>query len=119
MKHIETLSVTQCSNALLRFLLSSDGAGQSVEDYHLIFEVLTEWLIPVAHALVHNDSLECMIMSARLALHILSLSEKTTREAVVSLIGGWYRDHNQWRVAFEAAIQAVVCTCGLGRSKLY
>jgi hypothetical protein len=117
LRHIETLSVTRCSNALLRFLLPSDGAGQSVEDYHLIFEVLTEWLIPVAHALVHND--ECKIMSARLALHILSLSGKATREAVVSLIGGWYRDHNQWRVAFEAAIQAVVCTCYLGRSKLY
>jgi hypothetical protein len=114
LRRIETLSVTQCSHALISFLLPSDDTGRSVEDFNLVFEILTEWLIPVANALVHNDSFECKVLSARLAVYILSHSGKETREAVVSLIGGWFRDHNQWKVAFEAAIQVMVCTYSLG-----
>jgi hypothetical protein len=113
LRRIETLSVTQCAHALLSFLLPSDGTGRSVEDCHLVFEILTEWLIPVAHALIPNDTLECKVMSARLALHILSHTGKETREASVSLIGGWLRGHNQWKVAFEVAVQVVVCTYDL------
>jgi hypothetical protein len=114
LRRIETLGITQCSHALISFLLPSDDTSRSVEDFHLVFEILTEWLIPVANTLVHNDSFECKVMSARLALHVLSHSGKETREAVVSLIGGWFRDQDQWKVAFEAAIQVMVCAYSLG-----
>jgi hypothetical protein len=113
LRRIETRSVIQCSHALISYLLPSDDTSRSVEDFHLVFEILTEWLIPVANTLVHNDSFECKVMCARLVLHVLSHSGKETREAVVSLIGGWLRDHNQWKVAFEAAIQAMVCAYSL------
>jgi hypothetical protein len=49
-------------------------------------------------------------MCARLALSIFSLSSKETGEVIGSVIEKWYRDASQWKAAFEAAIQIIVCT---------
>ncbi|KAI0300139.1 hypothetical protein B0F90DRAFT_1817733 [Multifurca ochricompacta] len=105
---IETLSIKQCLHALLSTLLPPDGARRSAEDYQLISQTLTEWLIPAAHALVQNDSFECKVMAARLALNVLIFSRKETREDIVSFIDKASCDHDQWKAALEAAIQIVV-----------
>ncbi|KAH8987795.1 hypothetical protein EDB92DRAFT_2013926 [Lactarius akahatsu] len=103
---IKSLCVAHCSHALLSFLPSSDGAQRSLEDHHLVFRTLTESLVPMAHNLVHDEVFDCKVVSARLALNILRLSGKET--GIASLIGEWYHGHDQWRTAFEAAIQTMV-----------
>jgi hypothetical protein len=107
---IETLCVTQCTRALINFLQSTDGTHTSAEDCYLVFKILTEWSIPAAHALVSAGSSDCKVMSARLALSILSFSRQETGEAIGTVIEKWYRDSGQWKAAFEAAIQIVVST---------
>jgi hypothetical protein len=106
--HIETLCVTQCTRALLNFLHSTDGTYPSAEDCYSVFKIFTEWSIPAAHALVSDGSLDCKVVSARLALGILSLSRKEMGEAICSVVEKWYRDPSQWKAAFEAAVQIVV-----------
>ena len=108
---IETLCVTQCTHALINFLQSTDGRHTSFEDCYLVFKILTEWSIPAAQALVSAGSSDCKVMSARLALSILSFSRKETGEAIGTVIERWYRDSGQWKAAFEAAMQIVVSTC--------
>lgn len=115
---IETLSVTQFSHALLTFLLSTDGKRLSTEDCRLVFKIFTEWSIPAAHALVHDGSFDCKIMSARVALSILSLSRKEAGEDISSFIEKWYSDR-QWKEAFEAAIQIVVSVVIFSSLKLH
>jgi hypothetical protein len=116
---IETLSVTQFTRALSTFLLPTDGPNPSFEDFHLVFKVLTDWSIPVAHALADDGSFDCKVTSARLALSVLFLSGKETREAIGSLINKWYHDHSQWKAAFEAAIPIVVGAIILTSLKLH
>ncbi|KAI9457584.1 hypothetical protein BJY52DRAFT_1187192 [Lactarius psammicola] len=103
---VKSLCVVHCSRALLNFLSSSDAAQRSTEDHDLVFQILTESLIPTAHTLVHDEAFDCKVVSARLALNALHLSGKET--GITSLIEGWYRGHAQWRAAFEAALQTLV-----------
>ncbi|KAH9960690.1 hypothetical protein BC827DRAFT_1268087 [Russula dissimulans] len=105
---IEAQSISQCSHALSKFLLSSDGVRPTAEDSHLVLRILTEWSIPAAHTLVHDGSFDCKVMCARLALSLLSLSIKEIGSIVASFIENWYRDHSQWISAFETAIPIVV-----------
>ena len=105
---IKSLCIAHCSHALLSFLLSSDGAQRSTQDHDVIFRILTGSLIPTAHTLVHDEAFECKIVSARLALHVLYMSGKETGDAIASLVEEWYHGHDQWRTAFEAAIQTMV-----------
>ena len=107
---IETRCLAWCTHALLSFLHQTDGPHPSTEDCYLVFKILTEWSIPAAHTLVPDGSLDCKVMSARLALSILCVSGKGIREAISSVIDNWYRDSGQWKAAFEAAIQIVVGT---------
>jgi hypothetical protein len=104
----KSLCIAHCSHALLSFLPSSDGEQRSTEDCDLVFRILTESLIPTAHTLVHDEAFDCKVVSARLALRVLRLSSKKTGDAIASLIEGWYHGHDQWRGAFEAAIQTMV-----------
>ena len=108
--HIESLCIAHCSHALLTFLPSSDGAQRSTEDYDVVFRILTGTLIPTAHTLVHDEAFECKVVSARLALNMLHMPGKETGNAITSLVEGWYHGHDQWRAAFEAAIQTMVST---------
>jgi len=110
LRRIETLCVTRCTRALLNFLHPTDGPRPSAEDSYLVFKILTEWSIPTAHTLVSDGSFDCKVVSARLALSILCISEKWTGEAIGTVIEHWYRDSGQWKAAFEAAIQIVVRT---------
>ncbi|KAI9507284.1 hypothetical protein F5148DRAFT_1285409 [Russula earlei] len=105
---IETRSIIQCSLALISFLLSTDGVRHTAEDCRLVLKILTEWLIPAANALVHDSSSDCRVMSARLALSILSLPKQEIGEVIGSLVQKWYRDQSLWKAAFENAIQIVV-----------
>jgi hypothetical protein len=107
---IEVLSVTQSTHALSTFLLSTDGVRPSTEDCHLVFKILTEWSIPVADALAHEDSFDCKVTSSRLALSILSVSRKEYGEVICSFIEKWYSDDSQWKSAFGAALQIAVGT---------
>ena len=107
---IETLSVSQLSHALSTFLLSAEGAPPSAEDRHLVFNILTEWSIPVADAVVNEGLSDCRVMSSKLALSILSISKNEFGEAIGSLIGKWHGDDGQWKVAFHSATQIVVGT---------
>ena len=106
---IKSLCVAHCSHALLSFLPSSEGAQRSTEDHDSVFRILTESLIPTAHALIRDEAFDCKVVSARLALNVLHLpGKKEAGDAIASLIEGWYRGHDQWRAAFEAAIQTMV-----------
>ena len=105
---IETLSVSQLSHALSTFLLSAEGPRPSAEDCHVVFKILTEWSIPVADAVVNEGSSDCRVMSFKLALSILSISKNEFGEAIGSLIGKWYGEDGQWKVAFHSATQIVV-----------
>lgn len=104
----KSLCIAHCSHALLSFLPSSDGAQRSNEDYDIVFRILTESLIPTAHTLIHDEAIDCKVVAVRLALSVLRLYSKKTGDAIASLIEGWYHGHDQWRGAFEAAIQILV-----------
>ncbi|KAH9003355.1 hypothetical protein EDB86DRAFT_3073128 [Lactarius hatsudake] len=82
------------------------GRDDPLKTITLVFRILTESLVPTAHTLVHDEGFDCKVVSARLALNILRLSGKET--GIASLIGEWYHGHDQWRAAFEAAIQTMV-----------
>ncbi len=109
LQRIKALCVARCSHALLSFLSSCDRAQRSTEDHDLVFRILTESLIPTVHTLDEDEAFDCKVVSARLVLNVLRLSGKEVSDGTASLIERLYHGRNQWREAFEAAIQTIVC----------